>query len=124
MDFDLVLPGHGDPVTDHRELIDERFGLHRRRAEKIHRLMDERPRTAYELAQAIWGNIAVTQAYLTLSARCWGTPTCCSTRAGCARSKTATSSTSRPSNRRRAAGLAFCPPLSLESAPPSRAPSS
>jgi putative aminopeptidase FrvX len=27
----------------------------------------ERPRTAYELAQAQWGNIAVTQAYLTLS---------------------------------------------------------
>ena len=48
-------------------LIDERFALHRRRAEKIHRLIAERPRTAYELAQALWGNIAVTQAYLTLS---------------------------------------------------------
>ena len=60
-------PGHGDPVTDHRELIDERFALHRRRADKIHRLLEERPRTAYEIAQALWGNIAVTQAYLTLS---------------------------------------------------------
>ena len=26
-----------------------------------------RPRTAHEVAQALWGNIAVTQAYLTLS---------------------------------------------------------
>jgi glyoxylase-like metal-dependent hydrolase (beta-lactamase superfamily II) len=67
MDVELVLPGHGDPVTDHRGVIDERFALHRRRADKIHGLLAERPRTAYELAQALWGNIAVTQAYLTLS---------------------------------------------------------
>jgi glyoxylase-like metal-dependent hydrolase (beta-lactamase superfamily II) len=67
MDVELVLPGHGDPITDHRSLIDERFTLHRRRAEKIHRLIAERPRTAYEIAQALWGNVAVTQAYLTLS---------------------------------------------------------
>jgi glyoxylase-like metal-dependent hydrolase (beta-lactamase superfamily II) len=67
MDVELVLPGHGEPITDHRALIDERFALHRRRAEKIQRLIAERPRTAYEIAQALWGNIAVTQAYLTLS---------------------------------------------------------
>jgi glyoxylase-like metal-dependent hydrolase (beta-lactamase superfamily II) len=67
MDVDLVLPGHGDPITDHRELIDQRFALHRRRADKIHRLIEERARSAYEIAQMLWGNIAVTQAYLTLS---------------------------------------------------------
>jgi glyoxylase-like metal-dependent hydrolase (beta-lactamase superfamily II) len=67
MEVDLVLPGHGDPITDHRALIDKRFELHRRRADKIHRLIAERPRSAYEIAQELWGNIAVTQAYLTLS---------------------------------------------------------
>jgi glyoxylase-like metal-dependent hydrolase (beta-lactamase superfamily II) len=67
MEVDLVLPGHGDPIDDHRTLIDERFKLHDRRAEKIHGLIAERPRSAYEIAQALWGNIAVTQAYLTLS---------------------------------------------------------
>ena len=67
MDLELVLPGHGDPIDDHRSLIDERFKLHDRRAEKIHGLIAERPRSAYEIAQALWGNIAVTQAYLTLS---------------------------------------------------------
>ncbi|MDP9135782.1 MAG: MBL fold metallo-hydrolase [Actinomycetota bacterium] len=67
MDLDLVLPGHGDPVTDHRKLIDDRFAGHRRRADKLHRLIADRPRSAHELAQALWGNIAVTQAYLTLS---------------------------------------------------------
>jgi hypothetical protein len=41
--------------------------MHARRAEKLYDLIAERPRTAHELAQALWGNIAVTQAYLTLS---------------------------------------------------------
>jgi glyoxylase-like metal-dependent hydrolase (beta-lactamase superfamily II) len=67
MELDLVLPGHGDPVTDHAELIESRLRMHERRAEKIFRLIAERPQTAYEVAQAMWGNIAVTQAYLTLS---------------------------------------------------------
>jgi glyoxylase-like metal-dependent hydrolase (beta-lactamase superfamily II) len=67
MDLDLVLTGHGEPIDDHRSLIDERFRLHERRADKLARLIGEQPRTAYELAQAMWGNVAVTQAYLTLS---------------------------------------------------------
>lgn len=67
MDVARVWPGHGDPVDDHVAVIDERVRLHARRAEKLHRLIAERPRSAYELAQAMWGNVAVTQAYLTLS---------------------------------------------------------
>ena len=63
----ILLPGHGEPITDHVALIDERFALHRRRAEKLRKLIAERPRTAYELAQEMWGNVAVTQAFLTLS---------------------------------------------------------
>jgi glyoxylase-like metal-dependent hydrolase (beta-lactamase superfamily II) len=63
----IVLSGHGDPVTDHRALIDERFALTERRAAKILRLLGEETLTAYELAQRMWGNVAVTQAFLTLS---------------------------------------------------------
>ena len=63
----LVLPGHGDPILDHVELIDERLRMHRRRAARIHQLLDARPLTAYEIAVQMWGNVAVTQAYLTLS---------------------------------------------------------
>ncbi len=67
MDLSLVLPGHGQPIVDHTRLIDERMRLHSRRAEKILRLIESRPRTAHEVAHELWGNVAVTQAYLTLS---------------------------------------------------------
>jgi glyoxylase-like metal-dependent hydrolase (beta-lactamase superfamily II) len=67
MELSVVHAGHGEPIEDHRALIDERFRMHERRAEKLYRLIAERPRNAYELAQAMWGNVAVTQAFLTLS---------------------------------------------------------
>jgi glyoxylase-like metal-dependent hydrolase (beta-lactamase superfamily II) len=67
MAIERVLPGHGEPVEDHVALIDERFVLHERRAAKLAGLISDRPQTAYELAQALWGNVAVTQAFLTLS---------------------------------------------------------
>ena len=64
---EIVLSGHGEPITDHVALIDERFEFHARRADRIHELIAERPRTGYDLAQSLFGDIAVTQAYLTLS---------------------------------------------------------
>jgi glyoxylase-like metal-dependent hydrolase (beta-lactamase superfamily II) len=67
MDISLTLPGHGPPIVDHASLIDERLRLHRRRAQKIHQLIESQPRTAHEIAHELWGNVAVTQAYLTLS---------------------------------------------------------
>ncbi len=67
MDLRLVLGGHGPPVEDHVALIDERLGQHERRARKIAELLAPGPQTAYELSRAMWGNVAVTQAFLTLS---------------------------------------------------------
>jgi glyoxylase-like metal-dependent hydrolase (beta-lactamase superfamily II) len=64
---EIVLSGHGEPITNHRELIEERFALHQRRAEKLYGLIAEQARTGHELAQALWGNVSVTQAFLTLS---------------------------------------------------------
>jgi glyoxylase-like metal-dependent hydrolase (beta-lactamase superfamily II) len=67
MEARLVMPGHGDPILDHAELIDERLRMHRRRAERIHQILDGGPLSAYDIAVRMWGNVAVTQAYLTLS---------------------------------------------------------
>ena len=41
--------------------------MHRRRAARILQILGDRPLTAYEIALRMWGNVAVTQAYLTLS---------------------------------------------------------
>jgi glyoxylase-like metal-dependent hydrolase (beta-lactamase superfamily II) len=64
---DVVLSGHGTAITDHSALIDSRFRLHQRRADKIRGLIAAQPRTAHEIGVELWGNIAVTQAYLSLS---------------------------------------------------------
>jgi glyoxylase-like metal-dependent hydrolase (beta-lactamase superfamily II) len=63
----VLLPGHGEPIDDHRSLIDTRLASTERRKEKLLRLLADGPRSGYELAQSMWGNIAVTQAFLTLS---------------------------------------------------------
>ena len=67
MPAEIVLPGHGEPITDHVALIDERMRMTERRKEKIWKLIQEGPRTGHEIAQELWGNVAVTQAFLTLS---------------------------------------------------------
>jgi glyoxylase-like metal-dependent hydrolase (beta-lactamase superfamily II) len=67
MPAEIVLGGHGEPVVDHVALIDERLAKHEKRKEKIYGLIAERSRSGHEIAQAIWGNVAVTQAFLTLS---------------------------------------------------------
>jgi glyoxylase-like metal-dependent hydrolase (beta-lactamase superfamily II) len=66
-DVDVVFPGHGDPVTGHAELIEQRFRMHDRRAAKIHGLLADEPLSAHQIAQRMWGSVALTQAYLTLS---------------------------------------------------------
>jgi len=68
LDVTVTHGGHGPPVGDHRTLIDQRIAGHQRRADKIHRLLGERDgATAFQIAQAMWGTVAITQAYLTLS---------------------------------------------------------
>jgi glyoxylase-like metal-dependent hydrolase (beta-lactamase superfamily II) len=64
--IEVILPGHGEPVEDHVRLIDERFAMTERRAARIAGLVAERSRTAHDIARAMWGDVAVSQAYLTL----------------------------------------------------------
>jgi glyoxylase-like metal-dependent hydrolase (beta-lactamase superfamily II) len=64
---DLVLGGHGPPVRDPAALIEERFRGYDRRARKILGMLSDGPQTAYDIASRMWGNVAVTQAFLTIS---------------------------------------------------------
>ncbi len=64
---EVVLPGHGDPVTAPSGLIDERFAMHEKRAGRIGELLEDGPATVHEIARRMWGDAAITQAFLTLS---------------------------------------------------------
>jgi glyoxylase-like metal-dependent hydrolase (beta-lactamase superfamily II) len=66
-DLDTVLPGHGEPVTDPRGLIESRFAMHERRARKIGAMLDSGPLAAHAIARTMWGTAAIAQAFLTLS---------------------------------------------------------
>jgi glyoxylase-like metal-dependent hydrolase (beta-lactamase superfamily II) len=66
-DLAVVLGGHGEPIEDHKDLIGCRLAMHAQRRDKLEGRIRERPSSAYELARQLWGNVAVTQAYLTIS---------------------------------------------------------
>jgi glyoxylase-like metal-dependent hydrolase (beta-lactamase superfamily II) len=63
----LILPGHGEPITDHARLVQSRLRDQARRARNIHKLLAGKPLTAHQLAIEMWGRVALTQAYLTIS---------------------------------------------------------
>jgi glyoxylase-like metal-dependent hydrolase (beta-lactamase superfamily II) len=67
LELDVALGGHGEPVVDHQELIAERLRLHERRARKIARILARAPMSAHQIAIEMWGDMAITQALLTLS---------------------------------------------------------
>lgn len=67
LDVDVILGGHGEPVVGHRALIAERIADQDRRAESLLKRLADGPRTAHEIATSIWGTVAVTQVFLTLS---------------------------------------------------------
>ncbi|MBV9802649.1 MAG: hypothetical protein JO130_05645 [Solirubrobacterales bacterium] len=47
-------------------LIEQRLLFHERRAAKIHAMIAERRQTAHDVARSMWGDRALTQAFLTL----------------------------------------------------------
>jgi len=67
MPVQIMLSGHGLAITDHAGLIRKRLASQDRRTEKIYSLVAEGHLTPHGIASAIWGDIALTQAYLTLS---------------------------------------------------------
>jgi len=67
MPVEIMLSGHGLAITDHADLIEKRLAGQDRRTEKIYKLVAAGHDSPHAVANAIWGDIALTQAYLTLS---------------------------------------------------------
>ena len=54
LEVTIAWPGHGAPITQHRQLIARRIELHRARARGIVDLLDDGPRTAFEIATTLF----------------------------------------------------------------------
>ena len=67
MPVEIMLSGHGLAITDHADLIRRRLAGQDRRTEKIYDLVAAGHSSPHGVATQIWGDIALTQAYLTLS---------------------------------------------------------
>lgn len=67
MDVSLALPAHGEPISDHRRLIQERFAFHRERQLRILSMLGNGGKTAYEIAQSLWPDLAPLSIFLALS---------------------------------------------------------
>jgi glyoxylase-like metal-dependent hydrolase (beta-lactamase superfamily II) len=56
-----LLTGHGAPVTDHARLVEARLLDHQRRCERIVAILDDGPRTAYDVARGLWSARTVAE---------------------------------------------------------------
>lgn len=67
MDLDLVLGGHGDPVVDHRALIDSRSAATEKRLDRIVDEVAAGNETAFDIGRTMWGRTALVQVHLVMS---------------------------------------------------------
>jgi len=67
MEIDLVLSGHGGPVTNHRELILQRLQKNWERTDMLRALLKDGEKTAYELTALLFPVLYEKELPLTLS---------------------------------------------------------
>ena len=67
MDLLWLAPGHGPPFQGHKATLDSLFGFYQHRQDKIARVLERAPRTAYELVGEVFGAASPLQLYLMLS---------------------------------------------------------
>jgi glyoxylase-like metal-dependent hydrolase (beta-lactamase superfamily II) len=67
LDVDLVLPGHGPPFAEHRRVIDSLVSFYGKRQARILALLEERPRTIWELTTALFPATRPLDSFLTVS---------------------------------------------------------
>jgi glyoxylase-like metal-dependent hydrolase (beta-lactamase superfamily II) len=67
LDIQIAYSGHGEPITNVRELVNTRLSLHEKRADKLLSLMGDQPHTLFELSRLLFPNAAEVEQFLTLS---------------------------------------------------------
>lgn len=67
MDIALVLPGHGEPVPNHRWLISQRFDFYQRRLARLRAQIALGPHTVWQLAEALFRRLDNVDVFLAIS---------------------------------------------------------
>lgn len=67
LDVVLTLPGHGQPITDHRALIRERLAFHAERANRMLEVMDSAALTGQEIVARIFPRLDPINHFLAVS---------------------------------------------------------
>jgi glyoxylase-like metal-dependent hydrolase (beta-lactamase superfamily II) len=60
-------PGHGEPVHDHRNLIQDRLAFHHRRADRIVAALNDGAQSVYALSQLIFSDLNPMDHFLAIS---------------------------------------------------------
>ena len=56
-----LLTGHGQPVTDHAQLVEARLDEHRRRCRRIAAILADGPLTAFAIAAGLWSETTLAE---------------------------------------------------------------
>ncbi len=67
IDFDVCYPGHGEPITNHRSVIDTLIERQERRTAKIKALVESQSMTPHQICMALFPEIAPQYYYLGVS---------------------------------------------------------
>lgn len=67
LNLNLVLPGHGAVVANHRQVISERFQFYERRLDRIREALREGPLTVWQLADALFRRLDAVDTFLACS---------------------------------------------------------
>src|SRR5207247_2920355 len=59
--LERLLSGHGEPISDHAALVEQRFAQHQRRCERILRVLERGPATAYVITRHLWSARTVAE---------------------------------------------------------------
>lgn len=67
MDIDLVLSGHGEPIEDHRALIERRFAFYQERLDNMRSVLSAGPQTVWAIVQRLFPRLGAIDTFLAVS---------------------------------------------------------
>ena len=63
----VCYPGHGDPIADHRPLVDELLARHERRTAKVLDILSQVEATPFELCTKMFGKLKTSRLHVSMS---------------------------------------------------------